>query len=145
MRRPPQPAATIPSLPEVVGERAVNVIQLETKGKEKIKESEVMPVGRAEVPKVMDIKKAKFKKTRVSEEMSGPPASMETEEEATTSTKRKKRASATRRKITIKDFSLGSKEDPYDLVEDVSSQGPSSPRLSFSICLQRCGGNGPRW
>ena len=100
-------------MPEEVGERAVNVIQLESKGKEK-----------AEVLEVMEVKKTRFKKTRVSEEVSGPPASMETEEEATTSKKRKKRASATRRKITIKYFPLGSKEDPYDLVEDVSSQGP---------------------
>ena len=72
----------------------------------------------------MDIKKTRFKKTRVSEEVSGSPASMETEEEATTNKKRKKRAGVTRQKITIKDFPLGSKEDPYDLVEDVSSQGP---------------------
>ena len=102
-----------PPLPEEVGERAVNVIQLESKGKEK-----------AEIPEVMEVKKTRFKKTRVSEEVSGPPASMETEEEGTTSKKRKKRAGATQRKITIKDFLLGSKEDPYDLVKDVSSQGP---------------------
>ena len=55
--------------------------------------------------------------------MTGPPASMDTEEEGTSKgAKRKKRASS-QRKITIKDFPLGSKEDPYDLVKDVSSQG----------------------
>ena len=48
---------------------------------------------------------------------------METEEEGTSKKKRKKRAS-TQRKITIKDYLLGSKEEPYDLVEDVCSQGP---------------------
>ena len=48
---------------------------------------------------------------------------METKDEGTSKKKRKKRAS-TQRKITIKYFLLGSKEDPYDLVKDVSSQGP---------------------
>ena len=48
---------------------------------------------------------------------------METKEEGTSKKKRKKRAS-TQRKITIKDFSLGSKEEPYDLVQDICIQGP---------------------
>ena len=77
LRRPPQAAVAIPPLPEEVEERAVNVIQLESKDKEKIKEPEVMPI----------------KKARVSEEASGPPASMETDGEGT-SKKRKKRASS---------------------------------------------------
>ena len=55
--------------------------------------------------------------------MTKPLASMETKEEGTLKKKRKKRAS-TQRKITIKYFLLGSKEEPYDLVEDVCSQGP---------------------
>ena len=107
--RRPQPAAAIPPLPEAAEERAVNVIQLESKGKEKVREPEVMPI----------------KKARVSEEVTGPPASMAVDEEGTSkdARKRKKRSSA-RRKITIKDFPLGSKEEPYDLIEDVSSQGP---------------------
>ena len=46
-------------------ERAVNVIHLEAKGKEKMKEPEVMPI----------------KKARVSEEVTGPPASVMMEEE----------------------------------------------------------------
>ena len=120
MRRPPQAVAAIPPLPNEVGERAINVIQLESKGKEKVEEPELTPGKKATIPEVMEVKK---NKTRVTEEMSSPPASMETEEDATTSKKRKKRSS-TRRKITIKDFPLGSKEDPYDLVEDVSNQGP---------------------
>ena len=94
MRRPPQAAVEIPPLPEAAGDRAVNVIRIEEKGKEK-----------AEIPEVMEIKK---KKTRFSDEAPGPSASMETEDEAATSKKRKKRSS-TRRKITIQDFPLGSK------------------------------------
>ena len=113
LRRPPQAAAAIPPLPEETGERAVNVIQLEAKGKEKAKEPEVMPV-----------EKTRVKKAWVSEEVTGPPASMETEEEGTSKGKKRKKRASTRRKITIKDFLLGSKEEPYDLVEDVSSQGP---------------------
>ena len=65
-----------------------------------------------------------IKKARVSAKVTGPPASMETEEEGTSKKKRKKKAIATRQMIMIKDFPLGAKEDPYDLVEDVSSQGP---------------------
>ena len=65
--RRPQPAAKVPPLPEAADERAINVIQLESKGKEKIKEPEVMPI----------------KKARVSEEVTGPPASMAMDEEGT--------------------------------------------------------------
>ena len=75
-------------------------------------------------PEIMPVKRMAAKKAQVSKDVIGPPASMDTEEEGTSKgAKRKKRASS-RRKITIKDFPLGSKEDPYDLVEDVSSQGP---------------------
>ena len=38
--------------------------------------------------------------------------------------KGEKKRSSTRRKITIKDFPLGSNAEPYDLIKDVSSQGP---------------------
>ena len=85
------------------------MIQLEAKGKEKIREPDVMPI----------------KKARVSEEVTGPPASQMMEEEGTSKdVKKRKKRSSTRRKITIKDFSLGEKEEPYSLVEDVCSQGP---------------------
>ena len=63
-----------------------------------------------------------IKKAWVSEEVIGPPASMEIEEEGT-SKKRKKRTSM-QRKITIKDFPLGLNEEPCDLAKDVGSQGP---------------------
>ena len=49
--------------------------------------------------------------------MTGPPASVMMEEEGTSkdAKKRKKRSTA-RRRITIKDFPLGEKEEPYSLV-----------------------------
>ena len=73
-------------------ERAVNVIQLKARGKEKMKEPDVMPI----------------KKAPVSEEVMGPPASAMMEEEGTSKdAKKRKKKSSTRRKITIKDFPLG--------------------------------------
>ena len=103
LRLPPQATAALPPLPEETGERAINVIQLETKGKEKAKEPEVMPV-----------KKARVKKTRVSEEVTRPTASMEIEEEGTSGKEKES-------KHTKKDFPLDSKEEPYEMVADVSS------------------------
>ena len=88
------------------------MIHLETKGKEKVEELEVIPTERI-----------RMKKAQVSEEVTGPSASMETKEEDTSKKKRKKRSSM-QRKITIKEFPLGSKEEPYDLVEEVCSQRP---------------------
>ena len=49
---------------------------------------------------------------------------MDTEEEGTSKSAKRKKRTSSRRKITIKDFQLGMKEEPYDLVKDVSSQGP---------------------
>ena len=72
LRRPPQPVAEIPPLPEETDERAVNVIQLESKGKEKVAEPEIMPV-----------KRMVAKKARVSKDVTEPLASMDTEEEGT--------------------------------------------------------------
>ena len=47
------------------------------------------------------------------------------EEEGTSKdAKKRKKRSSTRRKITIKDFSLGEREEPYNMIEDVCSQGP---------------------
>ena len=83
MLRQPQPAAEVPPLPEAAGERTVNVIQLESKGKEKMEEPEVMPI----------------KKARVSEEVTQPPASMAMDEEGTSKdAKKRKKRSSTRRK-----------------------------------------------
>ena len=80
LRRPPQAAVAIPPLPEEAGERAINVIHLEAKGKEKVKE-----------PKVMPVERTRTKKARVSKEVTGPLVSMETEEEGTSKKERKKR------------------------------------------------------
>ena len=108
LRQPQEPAA-IPPLPEVTEEHAVNVILIEAKSKEKMKEPKIMPV----------------KKARVSEEVAGPPSSMAMGEQGTLKdAKKRKKRSSTRRKITIKDFPLGSSEEPSSLMEDVSSQGP---------------------
>ena len=47
------------------------------------------------------------------------------EEEGTSKdAKKRKKRSSTRRKITIKDFPLGEREEPYNLIEDVCNQGP---------------------
>ena len=73
---------------------------------------------------IMPVKKTATKKTRVSEDVTGPSASMDTEEEGTSKGAKRKKRTSSRRKITIKYFPLGLKEDPYDLVKDVSSQGP---------------------
>ena len=114
LRRPPQPVAEVPPLPEEAGERAVNVIQLESKGKEKVAE-----------PEIVAVKRTAAKKARYSEEARGPPSSMDIEEEGTSKSAKRKKRTSSRRKITIKDFQLGMKEEPYDLVKDVSSQGPN--------------------
>ena len=90
-------------------ERAVNVIQLEAEGKEKMKEPDVMPI----------------KKAQGSEEVTGGPASVMMEEEGTSKdAKKRKKRSSTRRKITIKDFPLGEREEPYNMIEDVCTQEP---------------------
>ena len=103
--RQPQSGAAIPTLPEVVEEQAVNVIRIEEKGKEKMKEPEIMPIKRARVMK--------------------EPIQMTMEEaEASKKDRKRKERSNSKRKITIKDFQLGSSAEPYDLIEDVSNQGP---------------------
>ena len=64
-----------------------------------------------------------IKKTRLSEEVTGLPASAMMEEEGTSKdAKKRKKRSSTRRKITIKDFPLGEREEPYNMIEDVYSQ-----------------------
>ena len=89
------------------------MIQLESKGKEKVME-----------PKIIAGKRAVAKKAQFSEEVTSPPASMDTEEEGTSKGAKRKKRTSSQRKITIKDFPLCSKEEPYNLIKDVSSQGP---------------------
>ncbi|MCO5552640.1 hypothetical protein L7F22_006155 [Adiantum nelumboides] len=113
----PQPVAEIPPLPNNNGERAVNVISIEGKGKAKMIEPCVIPI----------------KKARMSEEANLRRDTMETKDEAGTSRREKKRkkSETSRRRIGIKDFPLGAATEAYDLLEDVSSQGPklSWPQL----------------
>ena len=86
------------------------MIQLESKGKEKVME-----------PNIIAVKRAAAKKARFSEEVTGPPSSMDTEEEGTSKSAKRKKRTSSQRKITIKDFQLGLKEEPYYLVKDVNS------------------------
>ena len=87
LRPPPQLVA-----PET-NERAVNVIQLESKGKEKVME-----------PEIIGVKRTTAKKARFSEEVIGPPSSMDTKEEGTSKGAKRKKRTSSQRKITIKDF-----------------------------------------
>ena len=80
-------------MPEEADERVVNVIQLESKGKEKVME-----------PEIIAVKRAAAKKARSSKEATGPPSSMDTKEEGTSKGAKLKKRTSSRRKITIKDF-----------------------------------------
>ena len=80
-------------MPEETEEREVNVIQLESKVKEKVME-----------PEIITIKRTAAKKAWFSEEASGPPSSMDTEEEGTSKSAKRKKRTSSQRKITIKDF-----------------------------------------
>ena len=54
--------------------------------------------------------------------------------------KKRKKRSSTRRKITMKDFPLSSNAEPYDLIKDVSSQGPKLtwPQFLHLLPKMRC-------
>ena len=56
--------------------------------------------------------------------MTGPSASMEIEEEGTSKDTKQKKRTSLKSNITIKDFPLGRKEEPYDVVKDINNQGP---------------------
>ena len=51
--------------------------------------------------------------------------------------KKRKKWSSTRRKITIKDFPLGSNVEPYDPIKDVNSQGPKLTLPQFLHLLPK--------
>ena len=51
--------------------------------------------------------------------------------------KKRKKRSSTRRKITIKDFPLGSNAKPYDLTKDVNIQGPNLTWSQFLHLLPK--------
>ena len=126
---PPQPPAQIPPLPEVQNP-VVNILELEKvkssnsgkdKAKEKLVEVDTMPV----------------KRTRQEEEKAKNADEGETSREG--SKNKKKRGP--RRRLNIDDFLLGRSTKPYDLVEDVKSQGPriTWPQLLYlspKVCRQ---------
>ncbi|MCO5565088.1 hypothetical protein L7F22_018759 [Adiantum nelumboides] len=97
----PQPSTEVPPLPHDGVERAMNVINCEDKGEEKIMEAEAMPGKQAIVAK--------------------EPCQMTTNDGANKKEKkRKKKAYMTRRKIGIINFPVKSK--PHDLIEEVQRQ-----------------------
>ncbi len=114
--RPPAPAmAQIPPLPPVLGPPPVNVLEIEEneekeekrKNKKKVKTRDTMPI----------------KRTRQRDaSMKDADPSQGNDSEAGTSKKKKK---GSRRKINVDDFPLGRNASAYDLVADVSQQGPT--------------------
>ena len=95
----------------VMEERAVNVIGLEedkTKGKGKVMEADTMPIKRArrEEADMSELEEAK--------------STRKTKEVGETS----KNKSQSWHCIDIGDFMLGKASKPYNLIDDVSSQGP---------------------
>ncbi|MCO5585721.1 hypothetical protein L7F22_039657 [Adiantum nelumboides] len=141
-QQPPPPPAPIPPLPPVHKNRAVSIINLVAKGKAKVEEEEVsLPKGKGkgkekkqEKVDAMPIKRARQEETADSE----VDTRRKTKESAKSSKKKKTKP---RQKLTIKDFSLGESSQPYDLVDDVSMQGPkiSWPQLLYlspKVCRQ---------
>ena len=101
LRRPPQPVAEIPPLPKETDERTDNVIQLESKGKEKVME-----------PEIIAVKRAAAKKARFSKEVAGPPSSMDTKEEAPPSVLSGRRGPAPEGKLPSRIFSWARRKNP---------------------------------
>ncbi|MCO5580281.1 hypothetical protein L7F22_034147 [Adiantum nelumboides] len=135
-QQPLPPPAPIPPLSPVPKNRAVSIISLDTKGKAKVEEEEVsLPKGKGkgkgkekkqEEVDAMPIKRARQEEIADSE----ADTRRKTKESAESSKKKKTKP---RQKLTIKDFSLGESSQPYDLVDDVSMQGPkiSWPQLLY--------------
>ncbi|MCO5611422.1 hypothetical protein L7F22_065675 [Adiantum nelumboides] len=116
---PPPPIAPIPHLP-IPENRVVNVISLDAKVKiEEEEKGKSLPKekGKAKVEEVnaMPIKRARQKEAAMSE--TG-------ERRKSKEKSNSKKKSKPRRKLTIKDFALGESSQPYNLVDDVSVQGP---------------------
>ena len=113
---PPPPQAPIPPLPPAPpNNQTVSAISLEGKGKMKVEEGiKGMTKGKAKLEEVdaMGVKRARHAEASQRDEK------MKTKGESS------KRPSKPRRKINIVDFSLGECAKPYDLVQDVSMQGP---------------------
>ncbi|MCO5601685.1 hypothetical protein L7F22_055808 [Adiantum nelumboides] len=118
---PPSPIAPIPPLP-IPENRVVNVISLDAKVKAKEEErGKSLPKDKGKAKEedvdVMPIKRARQEEVAMSE----TGERRKSKENGENSSKKK---SKPRRKITIKDFALGESSQPYNLVDDVSVQGP---------------------
>ncbi|MCO5568231.1 hypothetical protein L7F22_021927 [Adiantum nelumboides] len=141
-QQPPLPPASIPPLLPVPENRTVSIITLDAKEKAKVEEEELslpMVKGNGKEKKqeevdAMPIKRARQEQTTDSE----ANTRRKTKESAESSKKKKKKP---RQNLTIKDLALGESSQPYDLVDDVSMQGPkiSWPQLLFlspKVCRQ---------
>ncbi|MCO5577814.1 hypothetical protein L7F22_031647 [Adiantum nelumboides] len=120
-QQPPPPIAPIPPLP-VPENRAVNVISLDAKVKvEEEEKGKSLPKDKGKA-KVEDVDAMPIKRARQEEAaMSETGERRKSKKNGESSSKKK---SKTRRKLTIKDFALGESSQPYNLVDDVSVQGP---------------------
>ncbi|MCO5593318.1 hypothetical protein L7F22_047328 [Adiantum nelumboides] len=111
-RNGPQTPAEIPSLLSSGEDRAVSVISIDNgndKGKENMEEAVAMPIKRVRRQKTDEMEASKSEKGHEgSSHVIGD----------------KKRKSRSRRHIGVEDFPLGVESTPYDLISDVSKQGP---------------------
>ncbi|MCO5588666.1 hypothetical protein L7F22_042624 [Adiantum nelumboides] len=139
-QQPPLPLAIIPPLSPVPENRTVSIISLDAKGKANVEEEEVsLPKGKDKEKKQEEVDAMPIKRAR-QEEIADSEADTrrKTKESAESSKKMKTKP---RQKLTIKDFALGESSQPYDLVDDVSMQGPkiSWPQLLYlspKVCRQ---------
>ncbi|MCO5574719.1 hypothetical protein L7F22_028509 [Adiantum nelumboides] len=118
---PPPPIAPIPPLP-IPENRAVNVISLDAKVKAKEEErGKSLPKDKGKA-KVEDVDAMPIKRARQEEAAMSEMGERRKSKENGESNSKKK--SKPRRKLIIKDFALGESSQPYNLVDDVSAQGP---------------------
>ncbi|MCO5608656.1 hypothetical protein L7F22_062870 [Adiantum nelumboides] len=119
---PPSPIAPIPPLP-IPEIRYVNVINLDAKVKvEEEEKGKSLPKDKGKA-KVEDVDAMPIKRARQEE-----AAMCETRERRKSKENGEnisKKKSKPRQKLTIKDFALGESSQPYNLVDDVSVQGPN--------------------
>ncbi|MCO5580337.1 hypothetical protein L7F22_034203 [Adiantum nelumboides] len=104
-------------------------LSLDAKGKAKVEEEEVsLPKGKGKEKKQEEVDAMPIKRARQEEIVdSEADTRRKTKESAESSMKK------TKLRLTIKDFALGEFSQPYDLVDDVSMQGPkiSWPQLLY--------------
>ncbi|MCO5608973.1 hypothetical protein L7F22_063192 [Adiantum nelumboides] len=113
---------------------------LDAKGKAKVEEEEVsLPKDKDKEKKQEEVDATPIKRARQEEAVDSEADIRRKTKESAKSSKKKK--TKPRQKLTIKDFSLGESSQPYDLVDDVSMQGPkiSWPQLLYlspKVCRQ---------